>query len=54
MPQTREVLKKSLALGLKPIVVINKIDRSGTILHKKDEFNIFIVLIDKYKINYYF
>ena len=29
MPQTREVLKKSLALGLKPIVVINKIDRSG-------------------------
>ena len=26
MPQTREVLKKSLALGLKPIVVINKID----------------------------
>ena len=29
MPQTREVLKKSLALGLKPIVVINKIDRPG-------------------------
>ena len=27
MPQTREVLKKSLALGLKPIVVINKIDK---------------------------
>ena len=30
MPQTREVLKKSLALGLKPIVVINKIDRPGS------------------------
>ena len=29
MPQTREVLKKSLALNLKPIVVINKIDRPG-------------------------
>ncbi len=29
MPQTRFVLKKSLDLGLKPIVVINKIDRSG-------------------------
>src|SRR5699024_10703864 len=29
MPQTREDLKKSLALGLKPIVVINKIDRPG-------------------------
>ena len=30
MPQTREVLKKSLALKLKPIVVINKIDRPGS------------------------
>ena len=30
MPQTREVLKKSLALNLKPIVVINKIDRPGS------------------------
>ena len=29
MPQTKEVLKKSLALNLKPIVVINKIDRPG-------------------------
>ena len=29
MPQTRFVLKKSLDLGLKPIVVINKIDRKG-------------------------
>ena len=29
MPQTREVLKKALALKLKPIVVINKIDRPG-------------------------
>ncbi|HIV45493.1 MAG TPA: translational GTPase TypA [Candidatus Parasutterella gallistercoris] len=29
MPQTRIVTKKALALGLKPIVVINKIDRPG-------------------------
>ena len=29
MPQTREVLKKSLSMNLKPIVVINKIDRPG-------------------------
>ena len=29
MPQTREVLKKALGLNLKPIVVINKIDRPG-------------------------
>ncbi len=34
MPQTREVLKKSLALGLKPIVVINKIDRPGALPEK--------------------
>jgi GTP-binding protein len=27
MPQTRFVLKKALALGLRPIVVINKVDR---------------------------
>lgn len=30
MPQTRFVTRKALALGLKPIVVINKIDRSGS------------------------
>ncbi|GAB4302232.1 MAG: translational GTPase TypA [Desulfuromonadia bacterium] len=30
MPQTRFVLKKSLDLGLRPIVVINKIDRPGS------------------------
>ncbi|MGV2289309.1 translational GTPase TypA [Trinickia sp. YCB016] len=29
MPQTRFVTKKALALGLKPIVVVNKIDRPG-------------------------
>ena len=29
MPQTRFVLKKSLDLGLKPILVVNKIDRNG-------------------------
>ncbi|MBW2520440.1 MAG: translational GTPase TypA [Deltaproteobacteria bacterium] len=30
MPQTRFVLKKSLDLGINPIVVINKIDRPGS------------------------
>lgn len=30
MPQTRFVTKKALALGLKPIVVINKVDRPGS------------------------
>ena len=29
MPQTRFVTRKALALGLKPIVVVNKIDRHG-------------------------
>ena len=29
MPQTRFVTRKALALGLKPIVVVNKIDRQG-------------------------
>src|SRR5688500_1271422 len=30
MPQTRFVTRKALALGLQPIVVINKIDREGS------------------------
>ncbi len=29
MPQTRFVLKKALALGKKPVVVVNKVDRPG-------------------------
>lgn len=28
MPQTKFVLKKALELGLKPLVIINKIDKS--------------------------
>jgi GTP-binding protein len=34
MPQTRFVLRHALALGLKPIVVINKIDRPGARPHE--------------------
>ncbi len=34
MPQTRFVLKKSLELGLKPIVVINKIDKPAADSHR--------------------
>jgi GTP-binding protein len=34
MPQTRFVLKKSLELDLKPIVVINKVDRSDARPHQ--------------------
>lgn len=37
MPQTRFVLKKSLELGLKPIVVINKIDKPAADPHKSEE-----------------
>ena len=33
MPQTRFVTRKAFALGLKPIVVINKIDRPGARPH---------------------
>ena len=37
MPQTRFVLKKSLELGLKPIVVINKIDKPAADPEKAHE-----------------
>lgn len=37
MPQTRFVLKKSLELGLRPIVVINKIDKPAANPHKTHE-----------------
>ena len=46
MPQTRFVLKKSLDLGLKPIVVINKIDRPGANPEKalNEVFDLFVNL----------
>ncbi|MBP7898450.1 MAG: translational GTPase TypA [Candidatus Gracilibacteria bacterium] len=46
MPQTKFVLKKSLALGLKPIVVINKIDRADQRAHKVIDmvFDLFVAL----------
>lgn len=46
MPQTRFVLKKSLELGLKPIVVINKIDKPGADTEKTYEkvFELFLEL----------
>jgi GTP-binding protein len=37
MPQTRFVLKKSLELGLKPIVVINKIDKPAADPHRCED-----------------
>ncbi len=37
MPQTRFVLKKSLELGLKPIVVINKVDKPAADPHRCEE-----------------
>jgi small GTP-binding protein len=37
MPQTRFVLRKALELGLKPIVVVNKIDRPDARPHEDDE-----------------
>ncbi len=46
MPQTRFVLRKSLALGLKPIVVINKVDRPDRDLDRvlNDIFDLFVNL----------
>ena len=43
MPQTRFVLKKSLELGLKPIVIINKIDKSAAdpVLAQERVFELF-------------
>ena len=46
MPQTKFVLSKSLKLGLKPIVVINKIDKTGHRAHNVVDmvFDLFIKL----------
>ncbi len=46
MPQTRFVLKKSLELGLKPIVVINKIDKpaANPALCEEQVFDLFVEL----------
>ena len=46
MPQTRFVLKKSLELGLKPIVVVNKIDRPAARTEKvvDEVFDLFVEL----------
>ncbi len=46
MPQTRFVLKKSLELGLKPIVVINKIDKPAADPKRAEElvFELFLDL----------
>src|SRR3989339_318777 len=46
MPQTKFVLSKSLKLGLKPIVVINKIDKTGHRAHKVVDmvFDLFVKL----------
>jgi len=37
MPQTRFVLKKSLELGLKPIVILNKIDKPAADVNQAEE-----------------
>ncbi|MDE1977262.1 MAG: translational GTPase TypA, partial [Elusimicrobia bacterium] len=46
MPQTRFVLRKALAMGLKPIVVINKMDRPGAKPHDSlnKVFDLFVEL----------
>ena len=46
MPQTKFVLKKSLALGLRPIVIINKIDRKDQRAHTVVDmvFDLFVKL----------
>lgn len=45
MPQTRFVTKKALALGLRPIVVINKVDRDGA--NPDNAINLTFDLFDK-------
>lgn len=37
MPQTKFVLSKALAQGLKPIVIINKIDKPGSRIHEVED-----------------
>lgn len=37
MPQTKFVLTKALANGLKPIIIINKIDKSGSRIHEVED-----------------
>ncbi|HRI48002.1 MAG TPA: GTP-binding protein, partial [Ignavibacteriaceae bacterium] len=46
LPQTKFVLKKSLELGLKPIVVINKIDRKDARANEvlDEVFDLFVAL----------
>lgn len=45
MPQTRFVTKKALALGLRPIVVVNKVDRDGA--DPENAVNLTFDLFDK-------
>ena len=45
MPQTRFVLKKALEHGLKPVVVINKIDRDGARPHEVID-QVFDLMVD--------
>ncbi len=45
MPQTRFVTKKALALGLKPVVVVNKVDRDGA--NPDNAINLTFDLFDK-------
>ncbi|MFT5702759.1 MAG: GTP-binding protein [Rickettsiales bacterium] len=46
MPQTKFVLAKALALGLKPIVIINKVDRSDSRVDEvlNEIFDLFVAL----------
>jgi len=46
MPQTKFVLSKALALGLKPIVIINKVDRSDARVDEvlNEIFDLFVAL----------
>ncbi len=55
MPQTKFVLTKALANGLKPIVVINKIDKPGSRIHEvEDELaDLFLELaVDESQLHY--
>ena len=53
MPQTRFVTKKALALGLKPIVVINKVDRPGARIEYVENATISVVYDDNKTVQNY-
>ena len=47
MPQTKFVLSKALELGLKPVVVINKVDKPARRIAERCELEIVVVIAER-------